>query len=132
MPTVPDVTRGLPLRLHDRARQLRAQWQQQHGVRPGQGRICWRRLVGRRCVISRAHVYLEHCAGPGADHPELFVRAGRPWALVHHPYPIRWADFAAEAAAWADACGLVLTVDEAPSWYYPGWTHLVVYRARQS
>ena len=120
------VTRGLPEHLHALARQYRDAWLTQHGVRPATGRPCFRRLHGGHC--HRMHHY-EMCAGPGADHLEMFGQRGQVRALVCHPYPSRWEFCASDAGVWAAAHDLVLTVNEAPSWYYPGESVLVVYRA---
>lgn len=91
------------------------------GQRVARGEIWWGRLVG----FTRARAL---CAGyetvlPGEDHPELRKKDGV-LRFFFHPYGLT-AQTLTALGVHCQRFGLDFSID-AWSWYFPGWTVLVV------
>jgi hypothetical protein len=94
------------------------------------GHACLRRLARGRCQRFSGTRFPESlCVElPGADHAELWLLDGRPYAYLSHPYGMG-IDVMRQAIAVCDAWGLTMDV-EAASWYYPLGTLCVEVRRK--
>ena len=83
------------------------------------GHACLRRLARGRCQRFSPTQFPESlCVDlPGADHAELWLLDGRPYAYVSHPYGMG-IEVMRQAIAVCNAWGLTMNVGAA-SWYYP-------------
>lgn len=101
--------------------------------KPTSGRVCINRLRGKQCSFStHDHPHTldslikknkSYCRL--TDHVALWLRDGKPAVWTSQPYGPLDGIVLAEAAEACRELGLELTVSSG-SWWYPGWTVLLM------
>jgi len=98
-------------------------WASREGLTPSKSHACVARLLGKRCPWSLREPKPGHppCRPPGADHPLLWLRNGKPAVYTFEPYGMS-LDTLRELVAFCDRWGLDLHISGWPAGWFPGAT----------
>jgi hypothetical protein len=115
--------------LRELARTRLERWMRENGVRPSRRSYsCLRRLAN-----PAHHCNSMACYGAGwphvLDHPEWWLGPQGEFILTAHPYDVCKHGLQ-ELARLQEEYGATVEVDPDGSWYYPGWTWLIVVRGQ--
>ena len=87
---------------------------------PAQGRLCAKRLIGKKCTRTGPHGC--ECNPKGADdHISLWKRDGAPSVFVAQPYALKLAELDG-IVSYCRKYELDCSVDASKSWHFPGQT----------
>lgn len=104
-------------------------WAQREGVKESTGHVCVARLLGKRCRMSSStprRGEVPPCRPPGADHPKLWLRNGKPAIYTFEPYVME-LNTLRELVNFCDRWGLDLEIRGWPGAHFPGhvvWVEL--------
>jgi len=94
------------------------------GLKPTKGYICIRRLAGLQCRLGSFYGRRCECTHNLWDHTELFIKDGKPYALVTQPYHLGNAELTA-LLVMCEKYSLEISMN-GHSWYFPGIALCVV------
>lgn len=91
-----------------------------NSLAPAQGRLCAKRLIGKKC--TRTGPYGCECNPKGAhDHVSLWKKNGAPSVYVAQPYSLSLAELEG-IVSYCRKYDLDCSVDAGRSWHFPGQT----------
>lgn len=101
---------------------IESAWAKSHKVKKSSGALCVQRLLGKRCGMPYGKACA--CRPPGADHPTLWQKDGKPFCYVFHPYGLE-IDQVEALSQFCRSHDLEYLID-AGSFYFPNHTIMVI------